>query len=213
MNIAHVNLNNLKFNSNQPKWEFLQITNKWKPPKNANDKQDLFKMPQHKVNLYKTSDDDRSLIVSLNVLDCKNPNAIFSFYCIKLNRKKSKSIGLTFSINNFDKKDLKKVAKTNEKLVTSGEICKRLIVTNEAYIIVPYISDLSSETTYVLRIVYENVNNNNSDSDNDEEELEDYELVEGDEESEDEDDANDENKKNNKQNKKKIIYRKSTGKK
>ena len=170
-------------------------------------------MPQHKVNLYKTSDDDRSLIVSLNVLDCKNPNAIFSFYCFKLNRKKSKSIGLTFSINNFDKKDLKKVAKTNEKLVTSGEICKRLIVTNEAYIIVPYISDLSSETTYVLRIVYENVNNNNSDSDNDEEELEDYELVEGDEESEDEDDANDENKKNNKQNKKKIIYRKSTGKK
>ncbi len=189
---------NLKFKSNKSKWESLKFIGKWAAPSKyceyhlKSESQipnqfELFKLHQHLINLNNTIDQERSLIISLVALDCKNSQALISFQLNEIIGSKSKHI-LKFSRQTFEENESKKIHQTDNIRTIDGELCKRFIVSNRTYLIIPAISDLSIETHYLLRILVENIKPNTDSDDDTGDEIEDYDIFEA--ESQDEDGEN-----------------------
>jgi hypothetical protein len=189
---------NLKFKSNKSKWESLKFIGKWAAPSKyceyhlKSESQipnqfELFKLHQHLINLNNTIDQERSLIISLVALDCKNSQALISFQLNEIIGSKSKHI-LKFSRQTFEENESKKIYQTDDIRTIDGELCKRFIVSNRTYLIIPAISDLSIETNYLLRILVENIKPNTDSDDDTGDEIEDYDIFEA--ESQDEDGEN-----------------------
>ena len=207
---------NLKFKSNKHKWESLKFIGKWAAPSRyceyhlKSESQipnqfELFKLHQHLINLNNTVDQERSLIISLVALDCKNSQALISFQLNEIIGSKSKHI-LKFSRQTFEENESKKIHQADDIRAIDGELCKRFIVSNRTYLIIPIISDLSSETNYLLRILVENIKSNTDSDDDDDDtcdEIEDYDIFEAD--SQDEDGENKEVKKKSKRKTKRSI--------
>lgn len=152
-------------------------------------------MPQHTINLRKTDDQDRSMIISLMTTDYKerrkqNKNfAPIAFELYKLAQSKTKVVNFTFTRQNFSARELKRIGKSSDNYVTEREICKRFIVTYGVYVIIPLIIDVTAETNYLLRVYTENIKRDDDDDDDDFEEInevEDFELKDDNETSSDE---------------------------
>lgn len=200
LKLVHINLMYLKFNARIPKkqssrWDFKQIFGKWLPPKTPPKSEEfiMLTMPQHNINLKKADDQDRSMIVSLMAIDYSDrrkqnkPLASIQFHVFKLNKRRGRNASLTFSRQNYALKDLKKIGKSDEGEICNGEreICKRFIVTQGVYVIVPCLKNQTNETPYLLRVFSENIKIANDSDDEDEsnddngelDEVEDFDFI------------------------------------
>jgi len=154
IHMIHLSLLNLKFSSKsknkQDRWDYKQMFGKWSKCKDA--KVDMSLMPQHIINLRRTQDSERSMIISLMALDYKEKKSVgknstpIAFHLFKL-VKRSKAVSLTFSKQNYEMKELRRVGKSGEHLV-----CDR-----GCYVVIPFTVNNQVETQYLLRVLTENI--------------------------------------------------------
>lgn len=194
------------------RWDYKQTFGRWPAPKTPvppkSEELFILTMPQHTINLRKTEDQDRSMIVSLMAIDYSErrkqnkPLAPIAFQVFKLSKRRSRNVSLTFSRQNYSLKELKKIGKSSENYLSEREICKRFIVSQGVYVIVPCILNLTGETPYLLRIFSENIRiaaeSDEDDDFGDDDEVEDFDFIDDHAPSSDENETDSEEEKNQK---------------